>query len=102
MGAREHGIGGPSLPLAGDQRKILNRLKRAGGQLGAVIAALEQGADCPTTITQLSAVSGAIDRAGFAIISSAMRECLSVASADDDGESTRAMRQLERLFLTLT
>lgn len=102
MVAREHGIGDPPVSIAGDQRKILNRLKRAEGQLGAVIAALEQGADCPTTITQLSAVSSAIDRAGFAIISSAMRECVTSASADDDGESSRAMHQLERLFLTLT
>jgi DNA-binding FrmR family transcriptional regulator len=86
--------------IAGDQRKIVNRLKRANGQLAAVITALERGADCPTTITQLSAVSNAIDRAGFALISSAMRDC--VIRASDDDERERTLRNLERLFITLT
>lgn len=93
--------GADGLPrIADDQRKIVNRLKRANGQLVAVIGALENGADCPTTITQLSAVSNAIDRAGFAIISSAMRDC--VIRAADDGEREQTLRNLERLFITLT
>lgn len=58
------------------QRKILNRLRRAAGQLNGVIAAVESGAPCRDVVTQLSAVSSALDRAGFAIVSSAMRDCL--------------------------
>jgi DNA-binding FrmR family transcriptional regulator len=85
--------------IADDQRKIVNRLKRANGQLVAVIGALENGADCPTTITQLSAVSGAIDRAGFALISSAMRDCVTRTASNDEREQT--LRNLERLFITL-
>ena len=58
---------------AGTDRRVLNRLKRARGQLNAVIDAVESGGDCRSVVTQLAAVSGALDKAGFAIISSAMR-----------------------------
>lgn len=80
------------------QKKIVNRLKRAQGQLGAVIAAVEAGGDCRDVVTQLSAVSSALDRAGFAIISTAMRDCL----ADPDAEGKPTVEELEKLFLSLS
>lgn len=82
---------------ATEQKKILNRLKRAQGQLGAVITAVESGGSCTEVVTQLAAVSSALDRAGFAIVSSAMRQCIS----GDDSENSLTVEELERLFLTL-
>lgn len=87
------------------QRRILNRLKRARGQLNAVIDAVETGSDCRTVVTRLSAVSSALDKAGFAIVATAMRECV-----DDDrpGAESAApgdrltIDELEKLFLTLS
>ncbi len=81
-----------------DLRKTVNRLKRAQGQLGAVIAAVESGADCRAVVTQLAAVASAIDRAGFTIISSAMKECL---VETDEGLRALSVAELEKLFLTL-
>lgn len=81
-------------------RKIVNRLKRAQGQLAAVIAAVESGADCRPVVTQLSAVSSAIDRAGFTIISSAMKECLVDNSATGE-KKPLDVKELEKLFLSL-
>ena len=78
------------------QRRILNRLRRARGQLNAVIDAVEDGRSCRDVVTQLSAVSAALDRAGFAVVSTAMKECL--AGAGEDGLTTE---ELEKLFLTL-
>ncbi len=46
-------------------RPISNRLKRAQGQLNAVIRMLDEGEDCEAVVTQLAAVSRALDRAGF-------------------------------------
>jgi len=83
-----------------DMRKIANRLKRAQGQLAAVIAAVESGADCRPVVMQLAAVSSAIDRAGFTIISSAMKECL-VDNAGDGDKKPLDVKELERLFLSL-
>lgn len=81
-----------------DLRKTVNRLRRAQGQLTAVIAAVESGADCRAVVTQLAAVSSAIDRAGFTIISSAMKECL---VETDKGARSLNVAELEKLFLTL-
>lgn len=82
------------------QRKILNRLRRAQGQLGAVIAAVENEASCRTVITQLAAVSSALDRAGFAIISTAMQECLAEPEENTENAGPSA-EELEKLFMML-
>ena len=82
--------------LAAQQRKILNRLRRAEGQLGAVIKAVESGAECRDIVIQLSAVSKALDRAGYAIVASAMRNCIA-----DPEDTSITPEELEKLFLTL-
>ena len=74
------------------------RLKRASGQLNAVIRMLEDGRDCEEVITQIAAVSKAIDRAGYSIIAHGMRTCL---LNDPTGESVNAQK-LEKLFLSLS
>lgn len=79
-----------------ERRRIANRLRRAQGQLAGVLAAMEAGADCRTVVTQLAAVSSALDRAGFAIVATAMRDCV---SEGEDAELT--VEELERLFLSL-
>lgn len=81
-----------------NKQKILNRLRRASGQLTAVIAGVEAEAGCQDVITQLAAVRSALDRAGFAIISSALQDCLDPARSDADGPTRE---QLEKLFLML-
>ena len=72
---------------------VVNRLRRAQGQ----IRLIEEGRDCKDVVTQLAAASKALDRAGFAIVSSGLRECLS--SPDGVNEEDRAA--MEKLFLTL-
>jgi DNA-binding FrmR family transcriptional regulator len=77
---------------------VLNRLRRAQGQLAGVIAMIEAGRDCKDVVTQLAAVSRALDRAGFKIIASGMRQCL----AEADGQAAPMTEaELEKLFLTL-
>ena len=76
----------------------LLRLKRASGQLNAVIRMLESGRECEEVIMQIAAVSKAIDRAGYSIIAYGMRTCL---LDDPTGESVDT-QQLEKLFLSLS
>ena len=59
-----------------DMTPVVNRLRRAQGQLGGVIRLIEQGRDCRDVVTQLAAVNRALDRAGFVTVSSGMRQCL--------------------------
>jgi DNA-binding FrmR family transcriptional regulator len=85
-------------------RKIANRLKRAHGQLAAVITAVETGGDCRDVVTQLAAVSSALDRAGFAIVSTALRQCITDDNTPSDeatGRGKLTVDELEKLFLTL-
>ena len=88
--------------MVGDQEAInavLNRLRRAQGQLAGVISMIEQGRDCKDVVTQLAAVSRALDRAGFKIVATGLRECIT----GDGSESTQPMTEaeLEKLFLAL-
>lgn len=82
---------------ADEAKKITNRLRRAQGQLGAVLSMIDDGRDCREIVTQLSAASSAIDRAGFAIIASALKECLREDGVGDPVE----VADLEKLFLSL-
>lgn len=84
------------------QRKIANRLKRARGQLDAVIEAVESGGSCRDVVTQLSAVSTALDRAGFVIVSSAMQYCITDPETAAEEEDGLTVDELEKLFLSLS
>jgi DNA-binding FrmR family transcriptional regulator len=74
---------------------VINRLKRAHGQLAAVTRMLEEGRDCKDVVTRLAAVSKALDRAGFAIIASGLERCIVQQDATMD------KKDLEKLFLSL-
>lgn len=78
---------------------VLARLRRVHGQLGGVIAMIEQGRDCKDVVTQLAAVSRALDRAGFKIVAAGLRECALGVSAD--GGTPMSEAELEKLFLAL-
>ncbi|MFC8242735.1 metal-sensitive transcriptional regulator [Streptomyces chartreusis] len=85
--------------LPADQvRSAANRLKRAQGQLAGVVRMLEDGRDCEDVITQLAAVNRALDRAGFAIVASGLKECLS----QEGGADSLDTQKMEKLFLSLS
>jgi CsoR family transcriptional regulator, copper-sensing transcriptional repressor len=77
---------------------VLGRLKRVQGQIGGIVRMIEDGRDCADVLTQLAAASRALDRAGFKIIATGMRQCL---AQDDVGLRRVDEAELERLFLSL-
>ncbi|MEV0272705.1 MAG: metal-sensitive transcriptional regulator [Hamadaea sp.] len=78
---------------------VVRRLRRAEGQIRGVIAMLEEGRDCADVVTQLAAVSRALDRAGFKIVASGLQQCM---SAKNDGSDQAAdIAQMEKLFMSL-
>ena len=88
--------------MIGDQdaiAEVLNRLRRAQGQLAGVISMIEQGRDCRDVVTQLAAVSRALDRAGFKIVATGLKECVGGTKARGATRMTEA--ELEKLFLAL-
>lgn len=80
-----------------DLGPVVNRIKRAQGQLAGVLRMLEEGRDCEEVVTQLAAVSKALDRAGFAIVASGLQQCLAAGAAPDSSD----VKRMERLFLSL-
>lgn len=76
---------------------VINRLKRAQGQLGGVLRMLEEGRECEDVVTQLAAVSRALDRAGFAIVATGLKQCLS----EEGGAESLDVKKMEKLFLSL-
>ena len=76
---------------------VVKRLRRAQGQIGGVLRMIEEGRDCQDIVTQLAAVSRAVDRAGFAVIAAGLKQCL----VESDGADTLDTRTMEKLFLSL-
>lgn len=62
---------------------------------------IEQGRSCKDVVTQLAAVSRALDRAGFKIIASGLRDCITSSEDRPAGASPPSMDELEKLFLSL-
>ena len=76
---------------------VINRIKRAQGQLAGVLRLLEEGRECEDVVTQLAAVSKALDRAGFAIVASGLQQCLTQGDELDSID----VKKMEKLFLSL-
>jgi len=83
-------------PTSNGTTQVVNRIKRAQGQLSGVLRMLEEGRDLQEIVNQLKAVSRALDRAGFAIIAGELRDAARRGEVSDD-----ELDQLERFFLSL-
>jgi DNA-binding FrmR family transcriptional regulator len=76
---------------------IAKRVKRAQGQLGAVVRMLEEGRNCDEIVTQMSAASKAVNTAAFTLISASLKECIVEGKSNEDAVTA----QLQKLFLSL-
>jgi DNA-binding FrmR family transcriptional regulator len=78
--------------------EVTKRLRRAEGQVRGVIAMPESGRDCAEVVTQLAAVSRALDPAGYKVIASGLQPCM---DSDDAEQRAASLAQMEKLFLSL-
>ncbi len=76
---------------------VVNRLRRAQGQIGGILRMIEEGRECQDIVIQLAAVNRAVDRAGFAIIATGLKQCLT----DTDDQGSLDLKVMEKLFLSL-
>ncbi|CAB4570734.1 MAG: metal-sensing transcriptional repressor [Actinobacteria bacterium] len=77
--------------------EIAKRIKRAHGQLGAVARMLEEGRTCNEIVTQMAAVTKAVNTAAFALISANLKQCVEEDRPNSDAIATN----LQKLFNTL-
>jgi len=76
---------------------VINRIKRAQGQLTGILRMLEEGRECEDVVTQVAAVSRALDKAGFAIVSIGLQQAIN----SPEGINSLDMQRMEKLFLSL-
>ena len=76
---------------------VVNRIKRAQGQLAGVLRMLEEGRELDDVVTQLKAVCRALDRAGFAMLASEVRRHVREGAVGDDD-----LDGLEKFVLSLS
>lgn len=81
----------------GVSAEVVTRLRRVEGQIGGIARMIESGRSCDEVVIQLAAAARALDRVGFKIIASGIRQC---ATGGADPADT-SQEQLEKLFLSL-
>ena len=98
------------------RKQVVNRLKRARGQLDSLIDHIESGdANCRDVLTQFAAVNSAMKRASYLAVATIMSQCAQEAVGSRDEAHSRTahkesfvggdrvtMEELEQLFLRLT
>jgi len=76
---------------------VLKRMKRAQGQVAAVVRMLEEGRSCEDVVHQMAAVGKAVNTAAFNLISASLKECL----IEDGRNQAETTEKLQKLFLSL-
>lgn len=57
-------------------QKMKNRLKRVEGQIRGILRMMEQGEECHSVVSQLSAARSGIDRTIGLVVGTNLEECL--------------------------
>ena len=97
------------------RKQVINRLKRARGQLDSLIDHIESGdANCRDVLTQFAAVNSAIKRASYLAVATLMSQCVLEDSSLDNDDApiveaedslvktgSISIEELEQLFLRL-
>lgn len=76
-------------------KKILNRLKRAEGQVRGVQKMIEEGKGCVDVVTQLSAVRSSIDRIMGMVVAENLKHCLEEPDADAQEQSQKIQQAID-------
>ena len=71
---------------SGDRQKIVNRLRRIEGQVRGVERMVEEDRYCIDVLTQISAVSTALESLAFRILDDHVNHCVAHALASGDAE----------------
>lgn len=81
-----------------DLAPVVNRVKRAQGQLAGVLRMIEEDRSLDDVLNQLKAVSKALDRAGFALVTQDLRQALVSGGAVSEAD----LDAYEKHFLSLS
>jgi len=78
---------------------LRKRLRRASGQVMGIEAMLAEGRECRDIVTQLSAVTKALEQVGFRLIANGLAYCLE--NPEDSAAAGYPLDEVQRLFTKL-
>jgi DNA-binding FrmR family transcriptional regulator len=78
------------------QKKIINRFRRIEGQVRGLEKLMEDEAPCIEILTQVSAVTAAVKRAGTEIIRIYLEQCMVETSGKSEAERKQKMEEFQR------
>lgn len=78
-------------------KKIMNRLKRAEGQLRGIQKMIEEEKDCREVITQLSAVRSSVDKVMGIIVAENLKQCLENPASDSKIQAEKIDQAIEMI-----
>lgn len=81
-----------------ENKKVMNRLRRAEGQLRGIQKMIEDEQECLDVITQLSAVRSGIDRVMGIIMAENLKNCF-VDPDKDPEEQSKKMEQAINMII---
>ena len=87
------------------RRALLGRLRRIEGQVRGIARMVDGDADCIAILTQVAAVTHALDAAALVLVDEHLRDCLqrgaATTVADEQAEQVQqALRAIGRLLRT--
>jgi DNA-binding FrmR family transcriptional regulator len=86
--AQEHGY-------AGDKAGVVRRLHRIEGQVRGIEKMAAENRDCIDILTQIAAISAALDALALKILAEHVRHCVAGAiDSDDEADLQARMREL--------
>ena len=78
---------------------LVRRLRRAEGQVRGVQQMLADGRDCRDIVTQLSAVTKALEQAGFLLVAAGLTWC--VSDPERAAAQGYAIEDVQKMFMKL-
>lgn len=79
-------------------KSLINRLKRAEGQLRGVQKMMEEEKECIDIVTQLSAVRSSIDRIMGLIVAENLKECLNNPSDNPELQAQKIDQAVQMII----
>jgi len=79
-----------------EQKTVINRLKRIEGQIRGLEKLVESEAPCLDILTQVSAVTAAVKKAGAEIIRIHMQKCMEDVSKKSAAEKEQRMDEFRK------
>ena len=78
------------------QKKIVNRFRRIEGQIRGLQKLVEGEAPCIDILTQVSAVTAAVKKAGTEVIHVYIDQCMAETSGKPEAQRTKKMEEFQR------